>query len=163
MAKKNSKAKYKKMHKQALRDYEAYRKKLDDRRENRKKREAEKSFKQKLEERMEQKGRLVNKQTNPVVGSKIKQLQIAAQGKDRLAEQFKEMKLDRALPGDRGFDESSESDEELEEEKEVQDQEMTVVKKKSKRQGKAYRKMVKSALKKAAKGPILVKRKMEVD
>ena len=40
-----------------------------------------------MEERMEQKGRLKNKTSAPVIGSKIK--------RDKLAEQFKQMKISR--------------------------------------------------------------------
>ena len=40
-----------------------------------------------MEERMEQKGRLQAKHTDPVIGSKIK--------RDKLAEQFKQMKISR--------------------------------------------------------------------
>ena len=147
MAGKNNKKKYKRIHQHMVKDYEDRTSKMEEKRLRRKEKN-EKSFSQKMEEKREQqqRGRLQKKYAAPVVNSKIK--------KDKLADQFKQLKLDRM---------ANKTDEAMDSDQEEDDAEMNQVRTKSKRRGKAYQKMVKNALKRAAKRPILIKRLMEVD
>ena len=160
MARKNNKQKYKREHQQAVKDYEAYTKKKEEKRERRKNKEMEKqkTFKEKVEERRHQRGRLPVKHAPPVINSKIK--------KDKLVEQFKQLKLDRLALMEKQeatIESMKQQDDEMDEVQEEQDMDMKQEKHKSKKRGKAYRKMVKAALKRACKAPILIRRKMEVD
>ena len=156
MAKKNSKRRYRREHNKNIWDYEQYKKKLAEKRERRNAKIGGRSLKEKVEERKEQmqssrKDRGPIKSTRPVLRSKIKQ--------DLLIEQFKEMKIERHSLMDRK-DANIES---MEEEHMSGDEEMRVEKVKHRKRGKAYRKMVKIALKRASKRPILIRKKMEVD
>ena len=152
MARKNNKANFRKRHQQALKDFEEMEKKKEEKRQRKLAKAQDKTFKEKAEERKtEMGGRLPVKYTAPVVGSKIKQ--------DKLAEQFKQMRLDRNYLRNRHDAEmEAESDEEAPE----QDEEMKEVKRKNRKRGKAYKKMVKAAIKKAAKAPILVRKRMDL-
>ena len=160
MARKNSKKKWRKEHVKRVGDYNEMVRIKEEKVERREAIRSGKTFKQKVEERREQtetSGGLSIKHTEPVVGSKIKQ--------QKMLEQFKEMKLDRLSLMSRqdakmeNLQRNSDSEaEDLEE-----DQEMKPEKFKNRKRGKAYRKMVKSALQKASRRPILIKKKMEVD
>jgi len=156
MARKNSKKRYRKEHQKNVRDYEEYQKKLQAKRDRRQAKREGKTLSEKVEERREEmkstrRDRGNIKHTKPVIRSKAKQ--------DQLVEHFKQLKLDRLSLRDRP-DAKMEADRIKSSEGDI---EMKEDKIKDRKRSKAYRKMVKIALKRASKRPILIKRKMEVD
>lgn len=157
MAKKNSKRRYRREHRKNLQDYEEYERLKKEKRERKESNREARTLKQKVEERREQmqstRRNLTKKSTNPVIRSKVKQ--------DQLVEQFKQMKLDRLSRMNRG-DAAMEANKQREDNI-SDDEEMRQEKVKNRKKSKAYQKMVKTALKRAAKRPILIRRKMEVD
>mmetsp|Transcript_4155 Transcript_4155/g.3483 ORF Transcript_4155/g.3483 Transcript_4155/m.3483 type:complete len:158 (+) Transcript_4155:17-490(+) len=157
MSRKNNKRRYRREHQKVVMDYDKYVNKLKEKRERKQANREGMSLNDKVEERREQmqstrRDRGGVKSTRPVIRSKVKQ--------DQLTEKFTQMKLDRLSLMDKG-DAAMES---IIENADVEvDAEMPVKKFRSKKYSKAYKKMVKVSLQRAAKRPILIKKKMEID